>query len=230
MSLIQLENLSRVHQQGSQQVFTLRGVNLTIDKGEFVSVMGPSGAGKSTLLHILGLLDAPTSGTYFFKGENVENLSERERTGLHRSEIGFVFQAYHLIDDLTVYENLEAPLLYAKVPKTERQGRVATLLDRFGLAAKRDLFPSQLSGGQQQIVGVARALVIEPSVILADEPTGNLHAKQGEEVMQALRELNEEGVTIVHITHSEQWASYGTRVLELVDGRLVTDRAPVAVE
>ena len=225
MPLIRLENISRTHQQGGQQVFTLRGVNLAIEKGEFVSVMGPSGAGKSTLLHILGLLDAPTSGTYFFNGENVETLSERARTALHRAEIGFVFQAYHLLDDLTVYENLEAPLLYARVPRAERQGRVATLLDRFGLAAKRDLFPNQLSGGQQQIVGVARALVIEPSLILADEPTGNLHARQGEEVMAALRELNSEGVTIVHITHSDRWAGYGTRVLELADGRLVADRA-----
>ncbi len=230
MPLIELETLSRIHQQGSNQVFTLRGVNLTIEKGEFVSIMGPSGAGKSTLLHILGLLDAPTSGTYRFKGQNVERLSERERTALHRTEIGFVFQAYHLIDDLTVYENLEAPLLYAKVPKEERQGRVATMLDRFGLAAKRDLFPSQLSGGQQQIVGVARALVIEPSLILADEPTGNLHARQGEEVMTLLRELHEEGVTVIHVTHSEHWAGYGTRVLELVDGRIVADRAPIALE
>ena len=229
MSLIRLENVSRAHRQGGNQVFTLRGVSLTIEAGEFVSIMGPSGAGKSTLLHILGLLDAPTSGAYHFDGRDTARLSERDRTALHRTEIGFVFQAYHLIEDLTVYENIEAPLLYSKVAKGERQGRVATMLDRFGLAAKRDLFPNQLSGGQQQLVGVARALVIAPRLILADEPTGNLHARQGAEVMDALRELNSDGVTIVHVTHSDRWAAYGTRVVELVDGRVEADRAPVAV-
>ena len=227
MALIELENVSRVHRQGSNQVFTLRGVNLSIHAGEFVSVMGPSGAGKSTLLHILGLLDEPTHGTYRFNGQNVERLSERERTALHRSEIGFVFQAYHLIDDLTVYENLETPLLYKGVKTGERKALVAEMLDRFNMVAKKDLFPSQLSGGQQQLVGIARALIIKPKLILADEPTGNLQSAQGEEIMATFRRLNEEdGVTIIQVTHAEKFAAYGSRILHLLDGRIERDEVP----
>jgi len=224
--VIELRSLSKTFRQGNQQVWVLRHLDLTIRAGEFVSIVGPSGSGKSTLLHILGLLDEPTSGEYVLDGVPVHTLSERERTALHREKIGFVFQAYHLLDDLTVYENLETPLLYQKVPTAERRSRVADMLDRFGMVAKKDLFPSQLSGGQQQLVGVARALIVNPRVILADEPTGNLHSGQGEEVMEAFRELNErDGVTIVQVTHSDKAAEYGSRVVELLDGHVVRDTA-----
>ena len=221
--MIQLKNLTRTHRQGSSQIFTLRDVSLDVPAGQFVTLVGPSGAGKTTLLHILGLLDAPTSGTYELDEVEVSRLSEKQRTAYHRDAIGFVFQAYHLIDDLTVAENIEAPLRYAKVPRGERQGRVAEMLDRFGLSARADLFPPQLSGGQQQLVGVARALVIRPKLVLADEPTGNLHARDGQAVMDALRELHNEGVTIVHVTHNPAWEAYGERTVELEDGRIVRD-------
>ncbi len=209
--------------QGFSRHFILRNVNLEIPQGAFVSIMGPSGAGKSTLLHILGMLDEPSDGQYFFDGEPVHKLSERKRSEMHREYIGFVFQAYHLLDDLTVYENLETPLLYKKVKGSERKSMVAEMLDRFNIVAKKDLFPSQLSGGQQQIVAIARALIIKPRLILADEPTGNLHSSQAEEVMDTLKKLNEEGVTIVQVTHNEQLARYGHRIVELVDGRVEAD-------
>jgi ABC-type lipoprotein export system ATPase subunit len=217
--MIELKNIERYYQTGSTKHYVLRYVTTSIKEGEFVSIMGPSGAGKSTLLHILGLLDQPTEGEYHLLGERVDHLSERKRTDLYRQHIGFVFQAYHLIDDLTVYENIETPLLYKGVPTNERKSRVADLLDRFNMVAKRDLFPAQLSGGQQQLVGIARALAGQPRLILADEPTGNLQSAQAREIMEIFRRLNqEEGVTIVQVTHSEANAEYGTRVLNLKDG------------
>lgn len=224
--MIELRGLSKYYSQGMQKTWVLRHVDLTVRKGEFVTVVGPSGSGKSTLLHLIGLLDEPSGGEYFFDGVPVHTLSEKRRTALHREQIGFVFQAYHLLDDLTVYENLETPLLYQKLPTAERKSRVAEMLDRFGMVAKSGLFPSQLSGGQQQLVGVARALIIEPALILADEPTGNLHSGQGEQVMETFRELNErDGVTVIQVTHSEKSAAYGRRTVELLDGRVVSDEA-----
>ncbi len=224
--MINLKNITKSYASGMfNRSFVLRNVSLEIEEGEFVTVQGPSGAGKSTLLHIIGMLDEPTEGEYDFLGENVFQMSEKRRTVLHREHIGFVFQAYHLIDDLNVYENLETPLLYQGMSSSERKAKVATMLDRFQLVAKKKLFPNQLSGGQQQLVGVARALIIEPSLILADEPTGNLQSRQSEEIMETFQQLNrEEGVTIVQVTHSEKQASYGTRVLQLVDGRIEDDR------
>jgi len=223
--MIELRGISKFYKQGQQKIYVLRNVDLTVNEGEFVTVQGPSGAGKSTLMNIVGMLEEPSEGAYFFEGEPVHQLRERERTALHREHIGFVFQAYHLIDELTVYENLETPLLYTKTPKAERQARIAEMLDRFGIVAKRDLFPHQLSGGQQQLVGVARALIIRPRLILADEPTGNLHSSQGQEVMDAFRSLNEDdGVTVIQVTHSEQWTAYGSRVVELHDGWVEADR------
>ncbi len=224
--MIELRDVTKAYRNGFSQTFVLRHINLDIDKGEFVTIMGPSGAGKSTLLHIMGLLDELSEGEYHFLGEPTHEMAEKRRTELHRTHIGFVFQAYHLIDDLTVYENLETPLLYQGVSRSERKSKVADLLDRFSLVAKKDLFPRQLSGGQQQLVGVARALIIEPRVILADEPTGNLQSAQGEEIMETLQTLNErDGVTIVQVTHSEAQARYGNRVVKLVDGRVTEDAA-----
>ena len=222
--MIKLREITKYYRSGFKRNFVLRRVDLDIDEGEFVTIMGPSGAGKSTLLHIMGLLDEPSDGAYHFGGEPAHKLSEKRRTELHRSHIGFVFQAYHLIDDLTVYENLETPLLYKGLSRSERKSKVAEMLDRFGIVAKQKLFPNQLSGGQQQLVGVARALIIEPRVILADEPTGNLQSAQGEEIMETLRRLNQEdGVTIVQVTHSEKQANYGDRIVNLVDGQVEED-------
>jgi len=224
--VIELRGISKYYTNGLQKTWVLRDVDLTVRQGEFVTVVGPSGSGKSTLLHLIGLLDEPTSGEYYLDGVPTHSISERKRTELHREKVGFVFQAYHLLDDLTVYANLETPLLYKKVPGAERKARVAEMLDRFGMVAKKDLFPSQLSGGQQQLVGVARALIIEPEVILADEPTGNLHSSQGEGVMEAFRELNErDGVTVIQVTHSDRAAAYGRRTVELLDGYVVKDTA-----
>jgi len=217
--MIELESITKWYRSGFTKSFVLRRIDLDIDEGEFVTIMGPSGAGKSTLLHIMGLLDEPSDGEYHFAGEPAHTLSEKRRTELHRSHIGFVFQAYHLIDDLTVYENLETPLLYKGLGRSERKSKVAEMLDRFGIVAKQKLFPNQLSGGQQQLVGVARALIIEPRVILADEPTGNLQSQQGEAIMDTLQRLNrDDGVTIVQVTHSETQAQYGDRIVELSDG------------
>jgi putative ABC transport system ATP-binding protein len=224
--VISLRGISKYYTQGLQKTWVLRHVDLAVEKGEFVTIMGPSGSGKSTLLHILGLLDEPSGGEYDFDGVPVHRLSEKQRTALHREKIGFVFQAYHLLDDLTVYENLETPLLYQKVSTAERKARVAEVLDRFGMVAKAGLFPSQLSGGQQQLVGVARAIIASPKLILADEPTGNLHSSQGEVVMEAFRELNErDGVTVIQVTHSEKSAAYGRRTIELLDGKVLSDEA-----
>ena len=228
--MIQVRSITKSYQQAFSRTFILRNISFDIAEGEFVSIMGPSGSGKSTLMHILGMLDEPTTGEYFFQGEPAHGMSERRRTEMHRENIGFVFQAYHLIDDLTVYENLETPLLYKKVKGSERKGMVAEMLDRFGMVAKKDLFPSQLSGGQQQLVAVARALIIKPRLILADEPTGNLHSSQGDMIMDWLKQLNEEeGVTIVHVTHNEKYASYGRRILHLLDGRIEKDEKQLAI-
>ncbi len=219
--MIELKDIERYYQNGATKSYILRYVNAHIAEGEFVSIMGPSGSGKSTLLHILGMLDEPTAGEYWFLGEAVHKFNERRRTELYQQYIGFVFQAYHLIDDLTVYENLETPLLYKKVPSVERKSRIADLLDRFNMVAKKDLFPNQLSGGQQQLVGVARALIGRPKLILADEPTGNLQSPQAKEIMEIFQKLNEEdGVTIIQVTHSEDNARYGKRILHLKDGRV----------
>lgn len=223
--MISLRNITKSYSHGFSRTFVLRRVSLDIAEGDFITIMGPSGSGKSTLLHIMGMLDEPSSGEYYFTGEPVHTFSERKRTDLHRQHIGFVFQAYHLIDDLTVYENLETPLLYKKVKGSERKSLVAEMLDRFNIVAKKDLFPSQLSGGQQQLIGVARALIIKPRLILADEPTGNLHSSQGDQIMEILKRLNQEdGVTIIQVTHNDQYAAVGDRVVELLDGRIEADR------
>jgi len=211
--------MSKYVSKGTQKTFILQNINVKIQEGEFVSIMGPSGSGKSTLLHILGLLEDASAGIYRLQGEEVYSLTEKKKNEIHRNVIGFVFQAYHLIDELTVYENIETPLLYKKMNGAERKSIIADLLDKFQMVAKKDLFPHQLSGGQQQLVGIARALAIHPKLILADEPTGNLHSEQAEEIMQLFKRLNEkEGITIVQVTHSEYNASFGNRIIKLKDG------------
>ncbi|HYC87915.1 MAG TPA: ABC transporter ATP-binding protein [Thermoanaerobaculia bacterium] len=219
--MIRTRNLSKSVAQGPSRLWLLRDLTLDIEAGDFVSVTGPSGAGKSTLLQILGLHDAAWEGTYELDGRAVQSLGQRDRGDLQRRTIGFVFQSYHLIDDLTVAENLDVPLRYRDVPKQERQSLVADTLDRFRIVGKKDLYPSQLSGGQQQLVGIARAVIASPKVILADEPTGNLHSDQAREIMELFRELNRAGTTIVQVTHSEDNARYGNRVVRLRDGWLV---------
>ena len=222
--MLTLRHLSRVYPLKSGPYFALRNINLEIQEGEFVSIMGPSGSGKSTLLHILGLHDSEWEGEYQFADTAVHKLGKSARADLRKRNIGFIFQAYHLIDDLTVAENLEVPLSYRNVPRRERQAIVCDLLDRFHIVGKRDLFPSQLSGGQQQLVGVARALVANPKLLLADEPTGNLHSDQGREIMELFRKLHrEQGVTIVQVTHSADNAAYGSRIVRLADGMLVNN-------
>ncbi|WP_341226604.1 ABC transporter ATP-binding protein [uncultured Arcticibacterium sp.] len=217
--MIKLNNISKYYPAGFGKTYVLRNINIDVKEGEFVSIMGPSGSGKSTLLHILGLLEEASEGEYLFMDTPVQKLNEKRRTELHRNAIGFVFQAYHLIDELTVYENIETPLLYKGISGAERKSKVADILDRFNIVAKKDLFPSQLSGGQQQLVGVARALVTEPKVIFADEPTGNLHSEQADDIMKVFKELNEkDGVTIIQVTHSEKNAEYGNRIIRLKDG------------
>ena len=219
--LLQLKNVSKWVQSGGQKVFLLKDINFWVNEGDFISIMGPSGSGKSTLLNIIGMLDGFDEGEYDFLEESVHTLKEKHRANLYKQYIGFVFQAYHLIDELTVKENLEMPLLYKKHNPSERKSLVADMLDRFNIVGKKDLFPSQLSGGQQQLVGVARALIASPKLILADEPTGNLNSKQGEEIMEIFRQLNKEGVTIIQVTHSEKNMKYGSRVLNLLDGEIV---------
>jgi putative ABC transport system ATP-binding protein len=219
--MIQLQKISRHYPVGFGKNYILKDIDLTINEGEFVSIMGPSGSGKSTLLHIMGLLEEPSEGQYLFEGERVDRMNEKKRTQLHRGSIGFVFQAYHLIDELTVYENIETPLLYKNVPSSERKSRVADVLDRFNMVAKKDLFPNQLSGGQQQLVGIARAIIGEPRVILADEPTGNLHSDQAKVIMQLFKHLNEQDkITIIQVTHSDVNATYGNRVIQIRDGQI----------
>ena len=224
--MLEMRDIEKFYKSGSLKTYVLRHVHLDITEGEFVSIMGPSGAGKSTLLHIIGMLDEPTAGEYRFLDQDVSKMREKDRTEVHKNYIGFVFQAYHLIDELTVYENLEMPLLYRKVKGSERKARVSALLDRFHIVAKKDLFPHQLSGGEQQRVGVARAMIGEPKLILADEPTGNLNSKQGEEVMDMLKELNAEGTTIIQVTHSEKNAAYGSRIVHLLDGKVEREEVP----
>jgi len=222
--MIELKDIEKYYASKGVKSYILRHVSTTIKQGEFVSIMGPSGAGKSTLLNILGMLEEPTYGSYSFMGEDVTTLNERKRIELYRNHIGFVFQAYHLIDEMTVAENIEAPLLYKKVGGSERRSRVADILDRFNMVAKKDLFPNQLSGGQQQLVGIARALVAQPSIILADEPTGNLQSTQALQIMELFKKLNEEeGITIIQVTHSEVNAAYGSRILHLLDGVIKED-------
>jgi putative ABC transport system ATP-binding protein len=226
--LIQLNNLEKSYEAGGSKFFVLRRVTLDIQPGEFVTFMGPSGAGKSTLLSILGMLDGQWTGEYFFNGEAVHKLSVKKRNELHKINIGFVFQSYHLIDNLTVFENLELPLSYKNVPNKERQSLVCDTLDRFHIVGKKDLFPSQLSGGQQQLVGVARAVILNPKLILADEPTGNLHSAQGEEIMQLFKMLNDAGTTIIQVTHSEANAAVGNRIIQLKDGWVVNENSVAA--
>jgi putative ABC transport system ATP-binding protein len=220
--MITLTGINRIYPLKGGPFYALRNIDLTINEGDFVSIMGPSGSGKSTLLHILGLHDGGWDGEYWFGEQPVHKLDKKKRFEIQKRNIGFVFQSYHLLDDLTVYENLEIPLSYRDVPKKERESIVCDTLDRFHIVGKRDLYPNQLSGGQQQLVGVARALVAKPAIILADEPTGNLHSDQGKEIMELFKKLNtEDGVTIVQVTHSETNATYGTRIVRLADGILV---------
>jgi putative ABC transport system ATP-binding protein len=226
--LIQLRNLEKSFQAGAHQFFVLRRITLDIESGEFVTFMGPSGAGKSTLLSIIGMLDSAWTGEYVFLDQPVHKLGVKQRNELHKYNIGFVFQSYHLIDDLTVYENLEVPLTYKNIPKKERASLVADVLDRFNIVAKKDLFPNQLSGGQQQLVGIARAVIQNPKLILADEPTGNLHSAQGDEIMQLFKNLNDAGTTIIQVTHSEKNASYGNRIIQLQDGWLASEKPTAA--
>ena len=216
--MISLRNVEKFFEQGPNKTYVLRRVNVDIKPGEFVSIMGPSGAGKSTLLAILGMFDSAWTGEYNFWDNAVHKLDKKRRNELHKQYIGFVFQSYHLLDHLTVYENLEIPLSYKDIKKGERQAIVGDVLDRFQIVGKKDLFPNQLSGGQQQLVAVARAVITNPKLILADEPTGNLHSAQGREIMELFKRLNQEGTTIVQVTHSEENASYGRRVIRLVDG------------
>lgn len=218
--MLELKNVSKWVNTGSNRTFILKDINLTVKEGEFISIMGPSGSGKSTLLNIIGMLDDPSEGQYNFMGEPVHLMKEKQRSQLYKQHIGFVFQAYHLIDELTVYENIETPLIYQNIKSSERKGMVADILDRFQMVGKKDLFPTQLSGGQQQLVGIARALIAKPKLLLADEPTGNLNSKQGEEIMDLFKELNREGVAIIQVTHSEKNASYGNRMIHLLDGRI----------
>ncbi len=216
--MIKLHNIEKYYSNKVIKTYVLRNVDLLIEEGEFISIMGPSGAGKSTLLNIIGMLDTPSEGEYYFYDEPVHKMKEKKLSELHKTYIGFVFQQYHLIDELTVLENLETPLLYQKVKTNDRKGRIAETLDRFNIVAKKDLFPNQLSGGQQQLVAIARAIIAEPKLILADEPTGNLHSDQGKEIMDLLKKLNKQGTTIIQVTHSETNAAYGNRIIKLKDG------------
>lgn len=221
--MIKLENIEKFYPQGMQKYYVLRRISVEIKEGEFVSIMGPSGAGKSTLLHIIGMHDSGWTGEYWFMEQPVHKLNPKQRAELRNKNIGFVFQSYHLLDHLTVYENLEIPLSYRDIKKSEREAIVADVLDKFQIVGKKDLYPNQLSGGQQQLVGVARAVIANPKVILADEPTGNLHSSQGKEIMELFKGLNAEGTTIVQVTHSEANAAYSNRVINLADGWLVQE-------
>lgn len=217
-TMIRLKHVEKYYENRAQRTWVLRQIDLEVAEGEFLSIMGSSGAGKTTLLHILGLYDDSWQGEYYFREEAVHRMNRRQRAELQKANIGFVFQNYHLLDDLTVYENLELPLSYRNLNKKERESIVCDTLDRFRIVGKKDLFPNQLSGGQQQLVGVARAIVASPKLLLADEPTGNLHSKQGEEIMELFTRLNQEGVTIIQVTHSEKNAAYGHRIIRLSDG------------
>lgn len=216
--MIHLSNIDKYYDSKFQRTFVLKAINLEVKEGEFVSIMGPSGSGKSTLLNIIGLLDIPSAGEYELYDKSVLGIKENAKVDYHRNFMGFIFQAYHLIEEMTVYENIETPLVYKGVKSRDRQAMVADLLDRFNMVAKKDLFPQQLSGGQQQLVGIARAIIGKPKLLLADEPTGNLQSVQGEMIMETLRELNNEGMTIIQVTHNEKFAQYGKRIVGLVDG------------
>jgi putative ABC transport system ATP-binding protein len=219
--MIKLQGVEKWYQAGNMKAFVLRRINLEIREGEFVTIMGPSGAGKSTLLSIIGMLDGTWAGEYYFLDHPVHKMNPKQRAELNKRYIGFVFQSYHLLDNLTVYENLDIPLSYRNVKSSERASIVCDTLDRFQIVGKKDLYPSQLSGGQQQLVAVARALVANPKLILADEPTGNLHTSQGREIMELFKKLNQEGTTIVQVTHSEANAAYSDRIVNLLDGWIV---------
>ena len=223
--MIRLKNIERSYKLGVGQLWVLRRIHIDIQPGEFITIMGPSGSGKSSLLNILGLLDDDWHGEYWFGEQPVYKLNRKQRADLSRRNIGMVFQSYHLLDDLTVAENIDLPLSYKNIPASERQAMVADVLDRFRMVAKKDLFPSQLSGGQQQLVGIARAVIHKPALLLADEPTGNLHSVQAKEIMELFRELNHEGTTIVQVTHSDLNATYGTRTVQLSDGWMLSDSA-----
>lgn len=221
--MIKLRDIDKFIDSRFQRTFILKGVNLDVEQGEFLTIMGPSGAGKSTLMNIIGMLDEPSSGEYYFYDQPVHKLKEKQKSEMHKNHIGFIFQAYHLIDELTVYENIETPLLYKGVGGSQRKSMVAEMLDRFNMVAKKDLFPEQLSGGQQQLVGIARAIVGQPKMLLADEPTGNLHSDHGKQIMDIFQKLNEEGMTIIQVTHSEENAQRGKRVVRVADGAIVSD-------
>jgi putative ABC transport system ATP-binding protein len=223
--LIQLRNIEKTVKSPAGTMWLLRRINLSIREGEFVTVMGPSGAGKTTLLSIVGMLDDGWAGEYMFTDQLVHKLDRKKRADLNRRYIGFVFQSYHLLDNLTVQENIDVPLSYRDIPRAQRASMVADILDRFQIVGKKDLYPNQLSGGQQQLVGVARAVAGNPKLILADEPTGNLHSAQAKEIMELFRRLNEQGTTIIQVTHSEANAAYGNRVIQLKDGWIVDDSA-----
>jgi putative ABC transport system ATP-binding protein len=216
--MITLKNIYKYYDSKFQRNFILKDICLDIAEGEFISVMGPSGAGKSTLLNIIGMLEDPSEGEYYFMEKPLHNLREKQKTEYHRGYIGFIFQAYHLIEEMNIYENIETPLVYRGIKAKERQSVVADLLDRFHIVAKRDLFPQQLSGGQQQLVGIARAIAGKPKLLLADEPTGNLHSDQGRMIMGLLEKLNKEGMTIIQVTHNEEFARYANRIIRLEDG------------
>jgi ABC-type lipoprotein export system ATPase subunit len=223
--MIQLKNLERSYKSPAGQFWVLRRVNLEIREGEFITIMGPSGAGKSSLLNVLALLDDGWQGEFWFREQAVHEMKRKQRSELAKRNIGMVFQSYHLLDDLTVRENIDLPLSYKDVPHRQREGMVADTLDRFQMVAKKDLFPSQLSGGQQQLVGIARAVIHKPPLLLADEPTGNLHSSQAKEIMELFRALNQQGTTIVQVTHSDANAAYGSRTIQLRDGWVVSDTA-----
>lgn len=228
--MIRLNHIERSYKTGAGQSWVLRRINLEIQQGEFITVMGPSGAGKSSLLNVLALLDDAWAGEYWFREQPVHAMKRKERAELAKRNTGMVFQSYHLLDDLTVRENIDLPLSYKDIPSKQRQSLVADTLDRFQIVAKKDLYPSQLSGGQQQLVGVARAVIHQPPLLLADEPTGNLHSSQAKEIMELFRDLNQKGTTIVQVTHSETNAAYGSRVVQLRDGWLVSDTAHPEIE
>ncbi len=216
--MIELRNVEKSYPVGAGRYYVLRRIEMQVHEGDFITIMGPSGAGKSTLLSIIGMLDGDWSGEYYFLDHPVHKLNVKQRAELNKKYIGFVFQQYHLLEGLTVAENLDIPLSYRNIKAADRQAIVADTLDRFHIVGKKDLFPSQLSGGQQQLVAVARAVIASPKVILADEPTGNLHSTQGKEIMELFKRLNEEGTTIIQVTHNENWAAYGNRIIHLVDG------------
>ena len=228
--MIELRNLEKYYESGAGKTFVLRRISIDIKQGDFVTIMGPSGAGKSTLLAILGMLDSNWQGEYYFLSEPVHKMKPKDRVELNKRYIGFVFQQYHLLDSLTVYENLDIPLSYRNVKRTERQAIVADALDRFQIVGKKDLYPNQLSGGQQQLVAVARAVIASPRLILADEPTGNLHSSQGKEIMDLFKKLNDEGTTIIQVTHSEANAAYGNKLINLFDGWMKTEEAITSSE